>query len=63
MVLRYCRRCGEVEIVEDQLSEERSIECGGEDLTLCTRCFVEFREWFFDQSPELSVADSAAVSD
>jgi hypothetical protein len=63
MVLRYCRRCGEVEIVEAEVCDDRAIECGGEDLKLCTRCFVEFREWFFDQSPELTVADSTVATE
>jgi hypothetical protein len=60
MILRYCRRCGEVEAVDDPGPEaEHTVECAGEGLALCTRCWVEFQEWFFDQAPEPTVVDSA----
>ena len=59
MVMRCCRRCGEVEFVDDEIAEDRSVECAGEDMLLCTRCFIEFRDWFYDLSPELTLVDTA----
>lgn len=60
MVMHCCRRCGEVEFLEDHAAEERSVEYAGEEVALCTRCYVEFCDWFYDLSPELTLVDSAS---
>ncbi len=58
----HCHRCGETSI---EASEAHTIECAGEQVTLCARCHDQFRTWFYagafqNTDPELTPAKSRA---
>ncbi len=61
MILQCCSRCGEVEAIDDHRAPDRVVECAGETLVLCSRCFEELRNWFYDLSPELAPAEDHAT--
>jgi hypothetical protein len=52
MVLRTCERCGEVEFEAEGESQRHTIEHGGESYSVCTRCYIELVDWFYDREPD-----------
>lgn len=57
-----CRRCGETSV--ESPSESKTLECAGEQVTLCARCYDQFRTWFYagafqNTEPELETQERA----